>query len=274
MKYNNRYYPHPVLGIRDDVNGEFSCQLSIEAEKEETIFTPVLKLINVDIQDLINSRKATFCIQIYCRGTLFREVIKIMDPVSFKIKIPTTKINGETEVDFFICAEEDIANYRNKENNAGYDNNHFSIEKGDIIAYGGKGIFYANKNPEELKSISTIMNIKNNGQKNSPFFMEYDGPKITINISDTDYEYYQNLKSYTAFVPLIHSSLVFPALYAAVCFIEYDESSEQFSEYDWYKLIKKRLEEVKGNSDLEKVQNILDLPVNRSLIALNELFEE
>jgi hypothetical protein len=274
MKYDNRFYPHPVLGIRKDVEGDFSCQLIIESDKNETIITPKLKLENDDLQKLIDSQKASFCMQLYCRGTLFREVYKIKDPVSFKLRIPSTKINEETEADFFICAEEEIYGYKNAANEKGFEQYCFNIEKGDILAYGGKGVFYANKAPEELKSVSSIMNIRNSGVKNGPFFIDYDGSKITVNVSESDYDLYQVLKTYTLFIPVIHSSLVFPALFAAICFIEYEEASEQFRNYDWYKIISKRLEETKGNSNLEKVQNILDLPVNRTLIALNELFEE
>jgi hypothetical protein len=205
---------------------------------------------------------------------MFRELFRIHDPISQKIIISGEKLNGETEVDFFICAEDNIDKYKNSLNNRDYVDYSFNIEKGDILAYGGKGIFYANKTPEELKSISAIMNIKNSGIKNGPFYNEYDNPKITVCISETDYNNYQLLKLYKPFIPIIHSCLVFPALYEAVSFMEYDEASIQFKEYAWHKLIKERMDKTKGNTILEKVQNLLDLPVNRTLIALEELFEE
>ena len=274
MKYNNRFYPHPVLGIKDDIEGQFNCQLTIEVEKFKTILTPKLKLDNKDLEMLVDSKKAAFCMQIYCRGTMYREVYHVQDPISQKFTISSEKLNGETEVDFFICAEDNIEKYKNALNNKDYIDYGFDIEKGDILAYGGKGVFYANKTPEELKSISAIMNIKNSGIKNGPLFNEYDNPKITVCISESDYNNYQLLKLYKPFIPIIHSSLVFPALYEAVTFMEHDESSSQFEEYAWYKIIKERLDKAKGNTLLEKVQNILDLPVNRTLIALEELFDE
>jgi len=274
MKYNNRYYPHPVLGIKDDVSGIFQCQLSIEVEKFKTILIPKCKLENTDLEDLIRDGLANFCMQIYCRGTMYREVFVIQDQLINKINLPSEKLNGETEVDFFLCAETDIEKYKNSANHEDFEDYSFSIEKGAILAYGGKGIFYANKSPEELKSISSIMNIKNSGQKNGPFYNEYDGPKITVCISETDYDNYQMLKLYQPFIPIIHSSLVFPALYEAVVFMEYDEAASQFQDYPWHKLIKERLENAKGGTLLEKVQNILDLPINRTLIELEELFED
>lgn len=274
MKYNNRFYPHPVLGIRDDIDGSFQCHMTVEVDKDNTIVTPQLKLDNKDLEKLVSLKKASFCIHTYCRGTMFREVFRIKDPVSYKITIPTYKLNGETEMDFFICAEEELNNYSNSGSNIDYKGYVFQIEKGDIIAYGGKAIFYSNKSPEQLKSVSAIMNIKNSGQKNGPFFNEYDGPKITINISDSDYDQYQILKQYKSLIPVIHSSLVFPALYEALNFMEYDEAADQYNEFDWYKLLRKRLEEIKGNTLLEKAQNILDLPINRTFNVLEELFDE
>lgn len=274
MKYNNRFYPHPVLGIKDDIEGKFNCQLTIEVEKFKTILTPKLRLENNDLEKLIHQGKASFCMQVYCRGTMFRESFQIKDPISQKFLIPSEKLNGETEVDFFICAEENIDKYHNSLNHKDYSGHDFEVEKGDILAYGGKGLFYANKTPEELKSISSIMNIKNSGIKNGAFYNEYDNSKIIVCISESDYDNYQMLKLYKPYIPIIHSSLVFPALYAAVIFMENDESANQFEEYPWYKILKERMDKAKGNSSLEKVQNILDLPVNRTLIALEELFEE
>jgi hypothetical protein len=274
MKYNNRYFPFPVLGIRNDISGEFSCQLSVEVDKTETIITPRLKLDNADLNKLLDENRACFCMQLYCRATMYREVFRIKDPVVYKLRIPSSRLNGETVADFFICAEEDIDNYRNSGNSKAFGDFSFSIEKGDILAYGGQGIFYANKTLEELKSVSTIMAIRNSGIKNCPFFLDYDGPKIVINLSESDYDMYSQLKAYNDYVPVIHSSLVFPALLAAVYFIEFEEAASQFSDYDWFRILKKILEETKGNTTLEKIQIILDLPVNRTLLALTELFEE
>lgn len=34
MLYNNREYPHPVLGLGDAVNGEFKTHLNVKAGKQ------------------------------------------------------------------------------------------------------------------------------------------------------------------------------------------------------------------------------------------------
>jgi len=273
MKYNNRYFPHPVLGIRDDINGEFSCDFTVEVSDSNTIFIPKVKLINKDLEKLIDSDQAEYCMQIYCRATMYRELFTIYDPIGSQFQIPSSKLNGETEVDFFLCASKYIETYKNEEFNEDYSDYGFELEKGDIIAYGGKGLFFANKAPEELKSVSAIMNIKNSGKTNGPFYNDYDGPKITLFLSDSDFNLYQSLIDYECFIPVIHSSIVFPALYETVCFMEYDDSASQFEDHQWYKIIRKRIDEDPGTTLLEKVQNILDLPVNRSLKSIERIFD-
>jgi len=273
MKYNNRLYPHPVLGILDDVEGEFSCTLSVESNREFIILKPTFNISNFDIELLIKEGKAIICSHIYCRGTLFRKNWIIKDLVSDEIKIISDDLNGETEVDFFICAGINLPNYRNAGANSIFNNQEFDIEKGDILAYGGKGKFFANKSPEELKAVSSIMRIKKGNKKNGPFFNEYDDKFIVVHLSETDYESYQDLKSNKNFINILHTSIVLPSLLEAAFFIDSEESgAEVFKESEWYKILNKSLVEIKkGNSFLEKIQYILDLPLNREFLSIDNL---
>ena len=106
MIYNNREYPHPVLGIGigDDasVGGLFNVHLSIKAGRETIRIEPVFKMDNKYINNLINEGKATFATQIYCRATMFRELRKSQNTIPETIVIPTPKLREEVEIDFFV----------------------------------------------------------------------------------------------------------------------------------------------------------------------------
>ena len=64
------------------------------------------------------------------------------------------------QLDFFICADNKINEYRNSNAHPDYEGVSFEIEQGEILAYGGQGVFHANKSPEELKAISSFMQIE------------------------------------------------------------------------------------------------------------------
>ncbi len=276
MKYNNRLYPHPVLGIKDDVGGDFSCQLTVESNREYIILKPIFSIKNEDIERLIQNEEAEICMQIYCRGTLFRHNHRITDRLSGDVKIEADKLNGETEVDFFVCTKKGYLQYSNSKFNESFNGLNFGLEKGDIIAYGGKGKFFANKSPEQLKAVSSIMKIKKGKNKEGVFKIEFDDPKfISLILSSSDFDYYNNLKEYRTYVNIIHASLVVPALVETVHLMENENSGfDEFQENEWYKVLAKILDETKGDSPLEKVQNLLDLPLNREFLSMIEALND
>ncbi len=272
MKYNNRLYPHPVLGIMDDVDGEFSCNLTVESSKEGIIIKPSFQVANQDIEKLVSNGDANICLHLYCRGTLFRQNWVVKDLLSEEIRIDPNDLNGETEIDIFICSNKKFFNYQNSSFNKVFNNQEFEIEIGDILAYGGKGKFFANKSPEQLKAVSSIMRIKKGNFKNGPFLNDYDDKYIIVYLSETDYNLYQEFKENKKYINILHTSIVLPSLIQTVFSMENDESGvTEYKDSEWYKILDKNLNEAKGNSILEKIQNILDLPLNREFLSLVDL---
>lgn len=272
MNYNNRAYPHPVLGIDNNINDTFEVNFNISADKGEISISLEYRLSNKDLTKLIKSRIVTFCIQIYCKGTLYREVFTSYKFLPKTIKIPATRLHEHVEADFFICACDEILNYTNSEFSADYKGYTFLIEKGDILAYGGKGIFYANKSFEELKSVSAFMNIDSGDKKIMPMYNYYDGDKITIYLSQSSYELYQKVKNEKTYTDTLHSSVVLPALAEAIRFLESDDSKE-YLDRKWYALLEKLIQSNATDDPLQTAQKILDQPVNRSFSSLYEIIK-
>lgn len=273
MLFNNRYFPHPVLGLNDDFKeGNFEVELKVKSNGEEIQVTPSFKLVNDDLNTLLKNTSALFVSHLYCRGTMYREVFKSDKSLPATITIPAIKLNGEVEIDFFLCADKELLKYSNKSFNDDYTGYSFSIDRADIIAYAGKGKFYANKSPEELKSISALMNIDNSKESKKPMYNEYGGQKITIMLCEEDYERYQVVKSNPIYANLLLSTVVLPALIEALHYMSADESGE-FKDRRWYEVLSVIKSKSKVPDPFRIAQNILDSPNNRSFNTLIKLFE-
>lgn len=274
MRYNNRHFPHPVLGIEDDIMGEFSAELTFKSDKENITLIPTFRLNEQSIQNLIDNDKAYFLIQVYCSGTMYRQVFKSKSSLPEPLKISSLKLRGEVEVHFFVCAVNDIDNFFSANFNSEYNSTKFSIQKSDLLAYGGKAKFTANKSSEELRSVSALIRIKNSQKSNHPMWNEYDGEKIEIMLCEEDYGNYQVVLKNKVFHNLLHSSIVLPALIDALYYIDLPEAKE-FDKKRWYKELKRIKSDSKKDHDCFKIaQNILEQPSERNFNTLITLMEE
>jgi hypothetical protein len=270
MNYSNRTYPHPVLGINDSIEDTFEVNLNVSADKGFIGINLEYNLSNKDLTKLIETRQAAFCMQLYCKGTLYREVFRSHKPLPQKIEIPSSRLHEQVDADFFICACDEISNYTNSSLSDDYKNYTYLIEKGDILAYGGKGVFYANKSFEELKSVSAFMNIDSGDKKKMPMYNYYEGDKITVYLSQTSYELYQKIKNEKSYTDTLHSAVVLPALAEAIRFIDSDDASD-YDEKKWFLLLSKLIESNATDDPMQTAQKILDHPVDRSFTSLYEI---
>lgn len=271
MLYNNRDYPHPVIGVGEDIAGRFNVRLSVRAGTKEVRLEPVFDLENESLNNLIETGKAQFAMHIYCKSTMFREVRRFPKAVAEAIVLPTSTLRDKVEVDFFICANTHIEEYQNDQAHPDYSGYSFPIDKGVILAYGGQGVFHANKTPEELKAVSSFMNIDRDVKSDGPMYNEYDGDKITVYLSMNDYRRYQEVKKNKGIVDILHSAIVLPALMQAV--LEVSDDSSEFADRKWFTILKDRVAETKEDTPLIVAQKILENPLNRSFNAVEYLME-
>lgn len=263
MKFNNRNFPHPVLGIEDDFSaGEMAVELKVSTRKEYIEITPIFRLNSEYLQSLISNEHAVYVAHVYCRGTVYREVFTSKNSLAEPIRIPANFLNGSVDIDFFVCTQKQFDNYHSSDFNIDYHNTPFSVDKSDIIAYAGKGTFYANKKPIELQSVSALMNIDSSGKSKVPMYLDYEGEKITIMLCTEDYQNYKLLKNNKSLIGVILSSIVLPALIDALFFLEHKDS-ENYRSSAWYKALSeiKETGKKKYPDPLRLAQKILDLPL-------------
>src|SRR5450631_3712516 len=102
MKFNPEYaFPHPVLGIRDDIAGSAAAEILYDeaSDPDHYILTLQYQLDNPDLAVLLVEGKAEFVCELSCTGTLFRK----SEPFSGytqTIKVPKDSVRDEVELLF------------------------------------------------------------------------------------------------------------------------------------------------------------------------------
>ena len=271
MNYNSRTYPYPVLGINDNFIGDenkdtFKPELVVSSDFRKISLEITYQLKNEELLKLINHAQAVFCTQLYCRSTMYRQSYLTRKQKEV-IEIKSNLLRDDVDVDFFICASEEILKYKNSMFNTIFAGTTFDIENGDLLAFGGSTMFFANKSPEELKSISSFMSIDTENKSEVPMYNDYDGDKITIILSREDYEIYQLIKKEINITSTLHSSLVLPALAEAIRFFNSNDGKD-YNNRRWHGLLSKLIGKHESDDPLQSAQKILDLPVNRSFTSL------
>jgi len=275
MKISNQLFPHPVLGIRDDINGNFSVEFIWSCDRYNYKLNPRFNIENDEIEKLINEKKASFLMCVECANTMFRESF-VIESHDAEIKINAEKLRDEVNVSFFVIALQSIEQYSNSLFHKDYNDCSFFIEKGDILAYGGETYFIAEKNYEYLKAVSSIMEIVEGQDDNGYSAADFNEEKIKITLNKKNYEIYIECRDNKYFTAVFHTSLVFPLLLKALGYIK--DEIEDYTEKKWYKIIKTRIEEENLSlEDEEKhyeiLQKLFGDPFNRLFKSLKELNE-
>ena len=271
MKIDHLSFPHPVLNLQDDIpSGNYKVTHSVQRSRDEIVINVIHDLVQDSIEKLITSREACFLTEVQCPQTLFRVAYISHDPEQVII-IPSTDLRDFVEISFFIVADQSISPYEIKEANKDYASFKMEVTKGDVLAYGGRDHFFAEKKWEAQKSVSNFMEIRPYSMLNGPIKFFLGEEKIIVNLPAGDYKFYRKLVGYDQFAPMFHSSIVLPALMYALT--EMMSDSEQYENLSWYKVIDSRRnndEKIKKLSwEPENVpeiaQAILSNPVERSL---------
>lgn len=261
MKIENRIFPYPVFGINQPQ--AFKSKLTVEFKKDEAKFQVSHSVECEDFLKRIKKKDFSVIVHIYCSSTYFRESFVCKDLIEL-ITIDSNKLNDVVELSFFICANKDINEFVSKLYVSPYDGFKYSFNKGDIIAFSGSSKIIAKKSPEELKSVSSFMQIDTTGKKNHPMQIDYDDEKLIIRLSIEDYKSYQLISADEFLSICLHGSIVLPALAEAIRFINEDDDSDGLENKKWYVILNKLETQNKSNTPLATAQKILDLPINRT----------
>lgn len=280
MRINSLSFPYPVLGVKDDVQGQYKVEVKISLSQTDIRLNFKHILYNETIEELIRGKKAVFCAQIICSKTFFR----ITYPSSQKeqeVIIPQNQLRDSVAVDFFIVAAKDIPNYSNKKSHKDYAGYNFFVGKADVLSFGGTFNFIASKQWMATNSISSFMSIRCGDFKEGPMKIDLTASngKIVVELSKNDFERYRKNHRNESFYPIYHSCIVFPALLYAVTQMLLPDGPDSYSEYLWFQVLNEKEQTDKNLAKLdwdpanaaEIAQVILENPINRAFSSMDDL---
>lgn len=280
MKFNNGYvFPHPVLGINDDVIGSASAAVTIDenSDPDNYILALQYQLDNADIRKLLEEKKAELVCELSCTATLYR-ASKFGFSLSQTIILPKNAVREEVEMLFLMVTREDLPQYINSGAHPDFVGYHFDLQKGDVLAYFGETRFIAGIAWQKLKAVSSFMEITEGEIDEGNFNLILEKSKIQIQLSRSDYNKYREpaIVNNKEFASTFHTGIVLPALIHALYKL-FGPSGDDISETAWAKIIRFRLDNEEGlrgiipdvDNILKIAQYLLGLPVGRLLTDLH-----
>lgn len=269
MKIKFLSLPHPVLGISDDIRGEFSVDFAFKPSKDQQILVFKMHLNNSTIEDLISQRKGAYVMEISCSATLFRESLFSFKK-EFAYKIPTGKLLNRVVVRCYIVTSADnILRYQNNSANLDYVGFNFDLNKSDLLAvYDKRFEFSAEKQYEKYHGISSFMQVDEGDFERGNMIFRTTTNKLHIELSKEDYKRYDEFRKNRGFASYLHSSLAFPGLIFALSKMFFSPNEDK--DTAWYQRLEQLIREKNLNfkklEDILKIsQEILGLPFSRSL---------
>ena len=270
MKINNLSFPYPVLGIGDDIlpRPYLDPVLQVSKTKDSFIFDIRIDMRNSDIYKLIKEGKAIYVCEIECPYTKLRECHK-SEYSRFKIEVPTKNVGKEISFQLSIVCIDYNKAYENTNAHEDYDGFSIDLEPGDLLAYIDDFVYDIEINYAQIQSIGSFMQITENKFGESPqFYLE--GDKIDIKLPTELYENYKyGILGNKILKDIMHSSIVFNALVAALLYYNGDEDCELKL---WERTIKYRIEtepELMRFSETLEAKDINDIIELAQALLLN-----
>lgn len=273
MRINAKSYPHPVLGNEDDISGSFKVDFNYELGRENVVLGVTFILDNVSIEKLIKSNKASYIVEVECRSTFFRTSLPSSSSIA-RYEIPARMLRERVTVGFYVCSATTISDYRPEGAHSDYGKAVFTIDPGDVLAAGAYSTFIAEKAFDPLRPpVSSFMSVVEDGRQQGPMEIDYELPKITINLSKEDYKNYKSLRGQHATVGVLHGAVAFPVLVDAIYKVQHE--ADEYEEKNWYGRLSTILEarSLLGKEPFEAAQIILANPATRSFLGVNSLLD-
>lgn len=283
MQIKNKLFPYPVLccEIDDYKDNRFDVKIDVSRDIHNIKFSFNVNLNDILLKKMLKNSKVELVFHIECAKTLFRKIYKT-NLLKTTINIPECYLNGNIEVCCLILAKEEIFNYSNPNFSEDYESTSFNISKGNILAFYNLPRIEITKDTEELSKVSSIFSIlRKDCKDHEGIEVDLNEDKIKIWLSTEEFNKYRECAVSPIFQPILHATLILPALIYALDMISIQGENE-FNELRWFKAIDKILQ--KSNLILNKdtidnktsytlAQKLLNLPINRAFEAM-KMYEE
>lgn len=281
MKINNLSFPYPVLGIGDDIEPRPSIS-KVDLSKTSRLFKfdVALDMQNHDIANLISIGDAKYACEVECSGTLFRKCYFSKEP-HFHLELERTSLAGRVTFQFSVVVLKPIKSYFNRNVHEDYSGLYFDLDPGDLLAFIGQFYYDADIKYDKLRSLGSFMQITESKMDKMPR-VDLGGDKINIKLPTDMYnQYKESILGNRQFSTIIHSSLVFNALVAALLYYEPNKHTlwartlkyriDNFAEFEEFR---DTLENQEPEDVMKLAQTLLMNPYKRLFESLKSLIDQ
>lgn len=262
-------FPHPVVGIGDDVKGELRCNVPDFdfGVDTTTLYINGLEITNPTISGLVRDKVAAFTLRVSCGATYYRESFQTHDARS-QISLPAAKLMGDVELQVRVCALKKIEGYRPEGLHPDYGERSFTVQTGDVLAVGDDFTVRADKQFDPLAAdIPSIMRIVRGARDKGPFGVNFDTDQILIELSAEDHDLYGLASNVTPEV--LHAALVLPVLCEAITRVRRRSAEDDMmTGLNWFRRLDTMLQARRIDEDespMLAAQKLLEMPLTRAL---------
>lgn len=282
MKIKSLSFPYPVLGLRDDIHGEFKIvqeSSKILNDLEKVSLKANILLSNICLSEMLEKKDICIGIEVTCAATFFRETF-ISYSTEINVILNPLDLRKDVEVNFYLICVRDVKNYVNPDSNKDYLGYSFRINKGEILGYAGSIKFDAKIMFEDLRRVSSFMIIKKNEENNTHIInFTLDNNNIIIWLPEEEYKIYDRYKDENNnFNSIFHASLVMQALVYTLS--EMMSEDTVYEDAEWFKALtmKKEYFSLRGMWNSKNVvqiaQHILGNPYTRMMTSIKNITKQ
>jgi len=270
MNTDLKYFPHPVLGIADDVAGDIRLQIEIERNLEnKSIIFKIIEneIVNEYFKELINQGKAAVLFKVYCSSTFKTfNFLNVIDD----FEIDEKEICNKVEIEPYIISTQINKQYADTTFNSEYESQVFEVNKYDIIGLLGRLTVPIDQKYEKL-GIGNLFVFEANEDDTKPLSFDLTLHKIHIKYPPTkDGEHPPNAMFHkNAWVAF--NIFIVPALSEAFRILQDPLKAGDVTDLEWYEVLNDLLPESERSTDpFASAQLILnkEIPVLKAYEAL------
>ena len=276
MRLSQRAFPHPVVGNADDVlEAAFQAPIVVSHDGVNYYLSVDVQCSSSTISALIEKGDAAYVVHVECSNTLYRSVFEFTE-TRRELMIPGENLNATVEVNVFVRAKRDIAEYTVENSHPDYGDTSFGISAGDVLAIAEGMTFDADIDFDALRSVSSIMQVRQHpAGGDMPMAVDFNDEKITILLSARDFENYKIVRAAKPLSATVVAALVLPVLMEALRTLQ--ENHSEYESLRWCRCLKRRVEHVGfdlASEPLTLAQRLLELPIRRALMNARTVLDE
>ena len=226
-------FPHPVLGLDDDMQGIFNYSLEIKRNANDRrikFYNLKYEITNDYIRNLVEEGKAGILIKIYCSSTF--KTWTFIDPVN-NFEIEENDLFNKIDINILIITKNQISEYSDKSFHPQFSGHTFTINPKEILAITGNMTMKIDKVNEKLGLGNIFKFDKLDIDKPIQFLCNQDKIHIQCPVTfEGEYPpslYFNNLP-WTAY-----QMFIIPALAEAFRFAS--EKEDEAKDFEWYTVI-------------------------------------